>query len=95
MSTKTPFRLIGEGETDPAIEEDKTMVLTILNDILEKVGEEDIRSFVFVGIADNGDIVHGRHVVGNYNAILGALSRAQCIVNRLMDEGQNSTYTEY
>lgn len=95
MATKTPFRLIVDGETDPAVEQDKQIVLTILNDIIGKVGDEDIRSFVFVGITDSGDIVQGRHVAGNYNAILGALSRAQNIVNGLMDEEQDKTYTEY
>jgi len=95
MSNIKPFTLLKDGEPDPAVEADKDIIKEILNDLIEKVDTEDIRSFVLVGIADSGDIVSARHVTRDYYAILGALSVATHTVNRLLDDIGVSTEQEY
>lgn len=95
MATKTPFRLIVDGETDPAVEQDKETIRRILLDVLEKVDTEDLRTLMLVAITDDGSVVHGRHVLGNYYALLGGLSRSACIVNQLLDGINEASEQEY
>ncbi|EPK0080786.1 hypothetical protein [Klebsiella aerogenes] len=95
MEKVTRLNLIKQGEIDPAVEQDKEMIRRILLDVLEKVDTEDLRTLMLVAITDDGSVVHGRHVLGNYYALLGGLNRAACIVNQLLDGVNDASEQEY
>ncbi|HIE0705547.1 TPA: hypothetical protein ACXJM1_001618 [Serratia marcescens] len=95
MDNVTKLNLIKPGETDPAIEHDKEKIRRILLDVLDKVDTETLRTLVLVAITDDGSVVRGRHVLGNYHAMLGGLGRSAYIVNQLLDGVNNASEQEY
>ncbi|AEF45817.1 hypothetical protein SerAS12_2697 [Serratia sp. AS12] len=95
MENVTKLNLIKQGETDPAVEHDKEKIRRILLDVLEKVDTENLRTLVLVAITDDGSVVQGRHVLGNYHSLLGGLSRSAYIVNQLLDGVNNASEQEY
>lgn len=95
MQNVTKLRLIKQGETDPAIDYDKEMIRRILLDVLEKIDTEDLRTLALVAVTNDGSVVSGRHILGNYYSTLGGLSRMTDTVNRLLDGVQNASEQEY
>lgn len=95
MENVTKLNLIKPGEVDPAVEHDKGIIRRILLDVLEKIDTEDLRTLALVAVTNDGSVVSGRHVVGNYYALLGGLSCMSDTVNRLLDGVQNASYQEY
>lgn len=96
MARDNPFRVIGAGESDPELERRKELCRQVLQDMLQKVDDEDIQSICFVAVTHDGDIVHGRSVETDYHAILGGLSRQSYVVNQLLDQvNANSSEQEY
>lgn len=95
MENVTKLNLIKPGKTDPAIDHDKEMIRRILLDVLEKIDTEDLRTLALVAITNDGSVVSGRHILGNYYSTLGGLSRMTDAVNRLLDGVQNASEREY
>lgn len=95
MDNVSKLNLIKPGEADPAVEHDKELIRRILLDVLEKVDTEDLRTLALVAVTNDGSVVSGRHVAGNYYALLGGLSCMSNTVNRLLDGVQNTSYQEY
>ncbi|CAI0814275.1 Uncharacterised protein [Serratia quinivorans] len=95
MENVTKLNLIKQGEADPAVEHDKEKIRCILLDVLEKVDTESLRTLALVAITDDGSVVQGRHVLGNYHLLLGGLGRSAYIVNQLLDGVNNASEQEY
>lgn len=96
MARDNPFRVINAGESDPELERRKELCRQVLQDMLQKVDDEDIQSICFVAVTHDGDIVHSRSVETDYHAILGGLSRQTYVVNQLLDQvNANSSEQEY
>lgn len=95
MENVTKLNLIKQGDTDPAIDQDKETIRRILLDVLEKVDTEDLRTLALVAVTNDGSVVSGRHILGNHYSVLGGLHRMADTVNRLLDSVQSTSYQEY
>lgn len=96
MAKSNPFRVVGDDGIDPDLERRKELCRQVLNDMLQKVDDEDVQTICFVAVTNSGDIIHGRSVETDYHAILGGLSRQSYVVNQLLDQvNANSSEQEY
>lgn len=96
MAKDNPFRVVGDDGVDPDLDRRKELCRQVLNDMLQKVDDEDVQSICFVAVTNGGEIVHGRSVETDYHAILGGLSRQSYVVNQLLDQvNANSSEQEY
>ncbi len=93
--TVTNLRVIEKGQSDPETEKSKEIIKRMLTDIINRVDEEGITTFVLVAVAEDNSILSANHVVGNHYNLLGGVSRMQDKVNRLLDGVNISSEQEY
>lgn len=86
MSKPNRFRVITDGEADPELEQRKCVIKRILNDILQKVDDEDIETLALVAITNDGSVVSARHVTKNYFMLIGGLEKQKQEVIQLLDQ---------
>lgn len=96
MAAHNPFRVISGNEEDPQVKERRETLRRLLNDLLSRLDEVDIETFVFLGIMDDGSVISGRHVLGNYYQLLGAMEKQKSDVLTLLNQASDiAPKTEY
>lgn len=86
MAKPNPFRVVADEGVDPELESSKSLIKQVLQDVIQKVDDEDIETLALVAITSEGCVVSARHVNKNYFMLLGAMEKQKYEVVQLLDQ---------
>lgn len=85
MAKKNPFRIVDDA-ADPELESSKSIIKQVLNDVIQKVDDEDIETIALVAITSEGSVVSARHINKNYFMLLGGMEKQKQEIMQLLDQ---------